>query len=175
MVSSKPTRIRNAETDVRKRRRHKDGGVEDVPTALYGKYVNKQGHVVTVVLDYDPSRRNPDSDYGALKRTIRRRAGLVQYDRCPVIHGFAELFPGETPCTEFEAAQRKRGAEAEDYCCKHVEQLIKERRTEHEARAAEFAKQTAGIGEKLREEQKEFQAELINRISDAMRSRSKGA
>jgi len=130
---------------------------------------------VSVVLDYDPMRRNGDSDYGALKRTIRRRSGMVPYDQCPILSGFAELFPGETPCTEFAAEQRRRGAASEDHCCKHIETLIADRRTAHEKRTAEFAAQTAGIGEKLREEQREFQSELINRIERAMTHSRKAA
>lgn len=173
-LSSRPTRIRNAERDVRKKRRSKDGLVEDVPYCVYAKYVNAQGHVVSVVLDYDANRRNPNSDYGAIKQDARRRAGMVRYDRCPVVNGAAELFPGEAPCTEFEAEQRRRGDAAQDHCCKHVEQLIADRRSVHEARSAEFARQTAGIGDKLREEQREFQAELVNRIEQAMIASRKG-
>lgn len=168
MRSTKPQKIRNAETDVRKRRRHKSGAVEDIPTCLYQKYVNTAGHIVNVVLDYHPTRRNRNSDYGAIKRQAKHRQGMVPYDECPVLSGFADLFPGEPPCTEFAESQRKRGAGSEDYCCKHVEQLVESRRAEHGKRTAEFARQAAGISEKLREEQREFQAELVNRIEAAM-------
>jgi len=97
---SKPEVIRTADGQTKTKTtplRDEDGNIteyrkEQVPYAIYRKYVRPSGDIIRVPLDTHATRRDPDCEESVKKQRRKQKQGFVPYDECPRFNAnFREL------------------------------------------------------------------------------------